>query len=383
MSLGLLLPGALVSLVALLLPLLIHLARRNQQQPLDFAALRWLNRKPKPRRRLRVDDIPLLLLRLLLLAMLALWLAQPVRYGASERRTVVAVMPGIDTATVAQQRLPADARKQWLAAGFPRLDDAPPAAAQPIASLLRQLDAELPPDAHLIVLATAQFDGADAQLPVLTRKLEWRVVAGTPPSPAIAAAAAPPHMQIRHDAVHRAQAGYLYAASRAWQAPATSTAASSPLPTNHQTVLVWFTAEPLPAPLMAWVAQGGTLILAADQALPHSSQPVSLWQNAAGDALLQATVHGNGRLLRFTQPLQPAQLPELLDAEFPQHLRDALQAPAPPAVRADARSYRPQTGAQPYPHAPDPLQPWLALLLALLFLCERWLATGRREGGQA
>ena len=62
MSLGLLLPGALVSLVALLLPLLIHLARRNQQQPLDFAALRWLNRKPKPRRRLRVDDIPLLLL---------------------------------------------------------------------------------------------------------------------------------------------------------------------------------------------------------------------------------------------------------------------------------------------------------------------------------
>ena len=115
MSLGLLLPGALVSLVALLLPLLIHLARRNQQQPLDFAALRWLNRKPKPRRRLRVDDIPLLLLRLLLLALLALWLAQPVRYGASERRTVVAVMPGIDTATVAQQRLPADARKQWLA----------------------------------------------------------------------------------------------------------------------------------------------------------------------------------------------------------------------------------------------------------------------------
>ncbi|HQX91598.1 MAG TPA: BatA domain-containing protein [Thermomonas sp.] len=382
MNLGLLLPGALVSLAALLLPLLIHLARRNQQQPLDFAALRWLNRKPKPRRRLRVDDIPLLLLRLLLLALMALWLAKPVLYGAPDRRAYVAVMPGVAATTLAMQVLPANARKHWLAVGFPNLESAPPADAQPIASLLRQLDAELPYEAPLVVLATARFDGADARLPILSRNVDWRIVAGAPPSTPTVAAPAAPRLQIRSDAAHRTQAGYLHAASRAWQTPATSTATTTSLPTEHQTVLVWFASEPLPAPLLAWVAHGGTALLDADHAFPHFPQPVSLWQNAAGDALLQAAAHGNGRLLRFTQPLQPAQMPELLNAEFPQRLRDALQAPVATPIHSDARTYRPQTGANTYPQAPYALQSWLALLLALLFLCERWLATGRR-GEQA
>ena len=167
MNPGLLLPSALFSLLALLLPLLIHLARRQQQQPLDFAALRWLGSKPKPRSRFRLDDIPLLLVRLLLLALLALWLAKPVLHGAPDRRTYVAVMPGVAVTTVAMQALPANARKHWLAVGFPSLDSDPPADAQPIASLLRQLDAELPSEAPLVVLATTQFDGADARLPDL------------------------------------------------------------------------------------------------------------------------------------------------------------------------------------------------------------------------
>ena len=380
MNVGLLLPSALLSLLALLLPLVVHLARRQHQQPLDFAAFRWLSRKPKPRRRLRLDDIPLLLVRLLLLALLALWLAKPVLYGAPERRAHVAVMPGISAATVARQSIPVDARKHWLAIGFPNLKDPSPSAAQPVGSLLRQLDAELPSGVPLIVLATTQFDGADAQLPILSRHVDWRIVAGTPPPMPAVAMQTTYRLQIRSDAAHRLQAGYLHAVGHAWQTATDFTAATAPYPTDQQTVLVWFVTGPLPATLLEWVAQGGTVMLGADQALPMSAQPVSAWQNAAGDTLLQATAHAKGRLLRFTQPLHPARMPELLDAEFPQHVLDALQASVVAPVRVDATTYRPQAGAQPYPRAPYALQPWLALLLALLFLCERWLATAKRGG---
>lgn len=382
MNPGLLLPSALFSLLALLLPLLIHLARRQQLQPLDFAALRWLGSKPKPRSRFRLDDIPLLLVRLLLLALLALWLAKPVLHGAPDRRTYVAVMPGVAATTVAMQALPANARKHWLAVGFPSLDSDPPADAQPIASLLRQLDAELPSEAPLVVLATTQFDGADARLPILSRSVDWRIVAGAPPSTPMVTALAAPRLQIRSDSAHRTQAGYLHAASRAWQTPAEFTASSAAFPNNQQIVLVWFVSDPLPTTLLEWVAHGGTVILDSSHALPQSRHPVSLWQNAAGIDLLQAIAYGKGRLLRFTRPLQPAQMAELLNAEFPQHLHDALQAPGVAPIPADARTYRPQTGANAYPQAPYSLQPWLALVLALVFLSERWLATGRR-GEQA
>ena len=64
MSVALLAPAALAALAALLLPLLIHLARRSELHPVDFSALRWLRAQLRPRRRLRFEDWPLLLLML-------------------------------------------------------------------------------------------------------------------------------------------------------------------------------------------------------------------------------------------------------------------------------------------------------------------------------
>ena len=110
MSLAWLFPAGLAALAALLLPLLIHLARRDQQGPLDFAALRWLRAEPRPRSRLRFDERLLLALRLLLLALLALWLARPALHGVEDRRPFVAIMPGVAAAAMANQALPADAR---------------------------------------------------------------------------------------------------------------------------------------------------------------------------------------------------------------------------------------------------------------------------------
>ena len=47
----LLLPLGLAALGTILVPLLLHLARRTEQRPTDFAALRWLRQKPRPRHR--------------------------------------------------------------------------------------------------------------------------------------------------------------------------------------------------------------------------------------------------------------------------------------------------------------------------------------------
>ncbi|MBP6216624.1 MAG: BatA domain-containing protein, partial [Luteimonas sp.] len=94
MNLVLLLPVALAALAALALPLLLHLARRQQQVPTVFAALRWLRAKPKPRRRIRFDEWLLLSIRLLLLALLAFWLARPALLGVADTTPWIVVAPG-------------------------------------------------------------------------------------------------------------------------------------------------------------------------------------------------------------------------------------------------------------------------------------------------
>ena len=101
MGFGLLAPAALAALVALLLPLLLHLARRDATRPTPFAALRWLRERPRPRRRLRFDDWSLLLVRLLLLGLLALWLAWPVQHDASPPSHWTVVSPGVRRASQA------------------------------------------------------------------------------------------------------------------------------------------------------------------------------------------------------------------------------------------------------------------------------------------
>src|SRR5690606_7866263 len=55
MNLVLLLPAGLVALGALLVPVLIHLVRRMELRRTDFAALRWLGERARPRRRVRVE----------------------------------------------------------------------------------------------------------------------------------------------------------------------------------------------------------------------------------------------------------------------------------------------------------------------------------------
>ncbi|QQQ03619.1 BatA domain-containing protein [Lysobacter enzymogenes] len=383
MSAALLLPLALAALAALALPLLIHLARRSEQRPTVFAALRWLRERPRPRSRIRFDEWPLLLLRLLLLTVLALLLARPVLYGAQPREAWLAVMPGLDPARAGEGLENARLQRRWLAPGFPDVREPAPALAANAASLLRELDATLPPGVALTVAVPARFDGADGARLRLSRPLQWRVVdddAAAPVTPAVRETAlAPP--PIRY-APERAQAAaYLRAAVAAWDshsakidsapvAQAFDPAASS---------LIWLVPGPVPASVRDWVAQGGRVLLDEKAVWPEADFDAALWRDEQGRARALGARVGRGQALRLTAAVEPRAWPALLQPGFAADLR-GLFADAPPApMRVAARDYAPSADGPMFAPPPLDLRPWLALLVAALFLLERLLATRARR----
>ncbi|MBO9524850.1 MAG: BatA domain-containing protein [Sphingobium yanoikuyae] len=380
---ALLLPAALAGLLALLIPLVIHIARRSEQLPTDFAALRWLRQKPKPRSRLRFDEWLLLALRLALLALVVLWLSHPVLFGAASKQAYVTLAPGLDPVVVNDKAL-ADGRAHWLAPGYPRVEPGKPIMtdAIPLASLVRQLDAELPQGAPLTIIVPQMIQGADAERPHLSRKVDWRIVPGAMPAGKPVPVKVP-SIAIRADAGHAAGVRYLNAAALAWQ-PAgkpgdvDSGPLTAPLPSSDK-ILFWMSAGSLPEVLQRWIAQGGQAIIASDALLPQGAMPAPLWQDDLARPLVEAMPIGKGRLLRFTRPLQPAQMPQLLEADFPVRLRALIQPPSIAPQRADAAAYAPLTGGRAYPQSPADLRPWLALLIAALLLVERWFATRRKR----
>lgn len=384
MNAALLLPAALAALAALLLPLLIHLARRSEQQPTDFAALRWLRQKPKPRHRLRFDEWPLLILRLLLLALLAVWLARPVLFGSASEAPWVAVMPGIDAAQARAVVDDSKARLHWLAPGFPALDQPSPAAVSlPFASLLRQLDSELPAAVKLSVVVPEQLQGADAQRPQLSRAVEWKVLPGAMPARKPLATPAPV-LTVRYSEDYKDGLRYLRAATTAWQPNAATTAfAAAPvaqaLPAETRS-LVWLAPGPLPAAVGEWIRQGGIALLAAETEYEFPATGSVYWRDEIGAPLVEGAALGRGRVLRFTRVFSPAAMPQLLQPEFPRNLRNLFAAPVPAPARVIANDYEPITGSSSYAQPPRDLQPWLALLIAALLLVERWLATRRSRG---
>lgn len=374
----LLAPVALAALVALAIPLLIHLARRTEQRRTDFAALRWLRAKPRPRQRPRFEEWPLLIVRLLLLAMLALWLARPVTPAAADLRPRVYVVPGL-AATTATPWLGQPAGGHWLAPGFPPLDSPAPTGTVPVASLVRQLDSELPPGVAVRILVPAMIEGADAQTPRLSRKVDWRVVPGRMAAPRFTPVA-PTILAIRAAPVRR-DTRYLAAVASAWTTDGTSpdiAPLTAPLP-GTATTLAWLNGGTMPAKLVAWVRRGGTAIIPADMAAPPGPDSIAA-RDALDHVFLRVMPLGEGRIFRITVPLAPTTLPALVEPDFPDRLLEAIRPVAAPA-RADAAQLTPETGAAPTFRA-APLREWrdsLTLVVAALFLLERWLATRRRR----
>lgn len=384
MSLLWLFPAGLAALAALLLPLLIHLARRDQQQLIDFAALRWLSARPRPRRRIRFDEWPLLLVRLLLIALLAVLLARPALDGLRDATPRIAVLPGVGLDKARAAVAAPAAKWLWLAPKFPRIDPdtTPPGTQQPIASLLRELDATLPPEAPLTVIVPSRADGWDAQRPQLSRALRWQVIetADTQATPATRTA---PKLQVRHDAEGKAALRYLRALNHAWQPDTGLDAADDGQAfTDSPAVRVWLSSKPLPVELLAWADRGGMLLVDARLPIPQGAQRTALWHDDAGNLLLEQVTHDNQRWWRWTGALDAASMPALLDARFPKHLQTLLQ-PLPVPTRAASATMTPDTGAVRYPQPARELAPWLVTAIALLFLLERWMASARRRRGLA
>lgn len=376
-------PLGLLALLGLALPLLVHLARREEQVPTMFAALRWLQARRKPQRRFRLEEFLLLALRLLLVALLALLLAAPFLRGATGAPAWVLVHPALDPAQVPRD---ADTPAHWLAPGFPPLDEPAPATDVSVASLLRQADGELAAATALSVWLPGRVAGFDGERPRLSRAVDWRVL----PGPAVAAPEvandAPFALAIRHAPDRADQARWLRAAQKAWQAAAGADAPAgdaaitgTPLPENTQ-VVAWLAPGELPPELRAWIEAGGTALLAHDATWPiaGSGKPT----HVDTDWLTEARL-GTGRVLQLRQPLYAEAFPALLEPDFPVRLRARLDAAPPAPTLADAAAMAPRTGANGFEPAPRPLEPWLLAALLLLFALERWFAASPRRGAPA
>jgi hypothetical protein len=373
----LLVPLGLAALAAVIVPLLIHLRRRTEEVPLDFAAMRWLEARPRPRRRLRFDELLLLALRLLLIVLLALLLARPAVLGWEDKSPRFIAAPGVDPGAARTIAGP-DAEISWIAPGFPGIGSPAPDTPAPISSLIRQFDAELPREADLTILVPPVLGEVDAARLRLTRKVTWRIVASEA-SPPETVTPASPALSVRHAEGQGGAVRYFRAAAEAWsETPRFDASAGAALPPQGS-VLVWLTPGPVQRGVTDWISAGGTALLGntAEVAMPAASAP--LWSDAAGRTLVEGGPMGAGRIMRFTLPLVPAQMPDLLAPDFAAALRDLVAQPAPPPARVSAAAFAPNAGAAPFALPPRELSSWLGVLIALVFLAERLLATRRRR----
>lgn len=376
MSLALLFPLGLLALTALLLPLLIHLARRQQHAPLDFAALRWLQARMRPRSKVRVDEWPLLLVRLLLLAALALLLARPVLQGSRGTMAAVTVVaPGLDGAALRGKDTEGDWR--WLAPGFPALQQRPAATAQPLASLLRELDQALPTGTPLVVFVPDPLPGLDGERIRLSRNVQWRPVSMPVGPPAGALRAPRLHLGGSGDPAAR---HVLDAVQRAWTNQAPTDAGTGGTAPDDGQIGVWLANTPLPPSWQSWLAGGGT-VLRVTAPIKDDAAWVAALRDAQGATVLEQRAEGRGRLLRFSAALSAAALPIVTEDTFPRRLLQVLQ-PLPAPALADATDQAPLGGAAPAAVEPRELAPWLLLVIVLLFALERWLATSARRRTQ-
>jgi hypothetical protein len=153
---------------------------------------------------------------------------------------------------------------------------------------------------------------------------------------------------------------------------------SAPIPDSTH-ALIWLGAEPTPA-VTAWIEAGGTAIV--DHQPRATGAPA--WRDADGNVIARVAPSGRGRVVALAPAFSPRDLPALLDAGFPAHLRDLLNGAAPAPTSAPAEAMQPRSGAAALgvtatPAPTRPLDPWLALVIALLVLAERLVATRTRE----
>ncbi len=382
MNFSWLLPSAFAALAALALPLLIHLSRRAEHKPTEFAALRWLRAQRRPQRKWLLQERVLLAIRLLLLIALAIFLAQPVITSSVKPAHWVVVAPGANVAQLKQPPTGNHVQWHWLSPGYPAIDQMPSSTSRALSSLLRELDSQLPAKTELSVVVPEQLAGLDGERIRLSRKVHWLITSGSSPQSVLAKSHKPLQLAIRYDAAHAKSATYFRAAQGSWntnsQGLPVDVALLSNTPPEQTRVLVWLASGELPPNIAQWVQQGGTLLASKDVSLPKTQLAFPVWRDDQGTVLLREWQVAHGRILQWQVPLQPANMPVLLEAKFPERLIRVLQTSPAPLSTSLASQQQPQKVNMAWPLKPEPVWSWLVWLIVLLFMAERWLS-GRRK----
>lgn len=191
-------PLALFSLVALTIPLVIHLLHRHPGKRLKVGSIKFLQESQRHRfKSLRLHEVPLLLLRAALVAILAMLLAQPFWVSSDEafRRQGAAWALLSPEALAHAQNIPlrheidslkiAGYELRLFAPGFPLLTSySAPQKSNEIEdywSLLRELDAILPDSSRLVIYASNQIKHFRGERPALRASVIWRVIPNSEP----------------------------------------------------------------------------------------------------------------------------------------------------------------------------------------------------------
>lgn len=192
-------PFALFSLVALTIPLVIHLLHRRPGKRIKVGSIKFLQESQRHRfKSFRLHEVPLLLLRAALVAILAMLLAQPFWVSSDE----VFRHKGAAWALLSPEAL-AHAQNSPLrdeidslrnlgyelrlfAPGFPLLTSySAPQKLNEIEdywSLLRELDAILPDSSRLVIYASNQIKHFRGERPALRANVTWRTLPETKPN---------------------------------------------------------------------------------------------------------------------------------------------------------------------------------------------------------
>jgi hypothetical protein len=343
--------GLAAGLAALLAPLLVHLISRSRGKRVLVGDLELV--RAARRRRLsepRITEWPLLLLRLLLVAVAALVLGQAALPGQERLdRDAVYLTPAWLASAPAEERTQVlsrrDAELRVLAPGFPAPADYPAhAAAEDAWPLLAERLSRVRHGGEVEVYALGQLREFGPRRPQLPRPVSWRIT-GPAADPAATPRPAPPPVTV---------------ITEPGIALATPVLRALELLRQHR----W--------PELDWTVVDGAA------APPEGRGGVSLWLTASPPADPDTAVAGRERRLWLNQEPWTS-----LGAELPERLLDVLlDAPLRAAAFADA-PVSPGESAVDTPIDPAmlparELQPWLAMALILLWGLERWLSERRR-----
>ncbi len=352
-------PPGLVALATLLVPILIHLARRRARRAVLVGTLRHLPHAAAPQRsRARIVEPWLLAVRMLILALLVLVVAKAFSRAAPPMTSPRSLL-------VLPARLPDDSLRRLLPAGDSLLGAGLEVHRLPMADLwseLAELDAGLPDGSSMAVATPLVLPMAGAR-PALRSAITLHRFEG-PHRTAEAKAPRTLHVRIAEDASTRIAARRHAAAFRAVAELRGDSLALGGAPVRDGWI-VWLPDSAPPPDVLADVRAGATLLRAAADD-----------SSTFADRSIEAEPAGRGRILivpAIGNPAVDAAFPELIARIWPD---PASLAPVEPTVRRiSTGQLLPAPGSVPPHEAPRTSLGRILLGIAFaLFLLERWLA---------